>query len=1408
MPQTFDVEHVLANMSEQDKIALLSGIDFWHTHPIPEFNVPSIRATDGPNGIRGTKFFAGIPAACLPCGTSLGATWDRDLIYQAGELLGDECIAKGAHCWLGPTINMQRAPLGGRGFESFAEDPHLSGILAKSIILGCESKGVISTVKHFVGNDQEHERRAVDVLVTQRALREIYLRPFQIVARDAKPGALMTSYNKINGKHVVEDERMLNLIREEWKWNPLVMSDWYGTYTTIESMNAGLDLEMPGVSRYRGKFIESAVQARLIKQSTVDARARKVLEFVKQASQVQVSEVERGRNFPEDRALNRKLCANSIVLLKNEGILPLPREIKKIALIGSHMKSPAISGGGSASLEPYYSVSLYDACREALPNAEVLYQVGAYAHKMLPVIDRLLSNAIIQFYNEPMGKERHLISTEPVSTTAFQFMDYYAPGLNRALFWATLIGDFTPDTPGIWDFGLSVFGTANLYIDDELVIDNTTSQTRGTAFFGKGTVEVLGSKELVAGTTYKVRIEFGSANTTTMKTVGMVNFGGGAASLGACLRMNRDEMIENAVEAATEADYTILCTGLNKDWESEGFDRMHMDLPTGVDELISKVLKAAADKTVIVNQSGTPVTMPWADQARCIMQGWYGGNETGHGIADVLFGEVNPCAKLPLSWPVDVKHNPAYLNYASVGGRVLYGEDIYGGYRFYEKTGREVLFPFGHGLSYTTFNVSPNVTVAPEIFNMDVPTVATVQIKNTGKLAGAQILQLYISAPESSTPRPSKELHGFEKVFVQPGEEKTVNIQLDRYATSFWDEIEDMWKSEQGTKPHQEEWTLRRLRDLAGILGCSPHAMPVVSARLDAIRHGQCVPNVCSGVYLASIRRRIPSQYTWGAKILDAVERQERLLSESLCLNRGAPLFSQQASPSSVDEVDPESISRNDALKTPITGSDMILSWPIFPKEKSVSTFPMAAYSEKPDRFQTALPSLDPQRLLELREIFMTKIWTKNPIVDPDQLDFYIARVLENGVDWSASSCLVLLIFALAAIWGNYPDDETREVSYNEPSFSPPVTYLTISVPEHRMKESLTFLSMARKRISTAYLDDTLLGVQCLCLFGIWYQYNIEPIPGWKMFRTASMLWQTYRLKHREGKTVRSAQEESLEQRLYWTCLKSECEVRYELTDLPPCDLSLSDFPYSLPSFPTRQPSNDSAGWVFSNPSSTDLEAASSYYYLAQIFLRRLLNRVRNAVRVLSPDIDTPTINTLAETLTQLEDQLQQWVDCLPHTLRFNMPLESAPGPKEGELMKLSRERYVEVRELLCRAYLYLCIHVPLDPGMAALYGVKASEALLLAVYRIQTEVPFFRHPGSWGACRVRFNHALCLIAGFRAKLTQRPSAEYVTIPPDWADCVRVVIERLKIWGQEGGGIKELSVLLEWLMHGNLELSN
>ncbi|KAH8819162.1 putative beta-glucosidase [Xylogone sp. PMI_703] len=795
---TFDVEEVLSKLTNAQKVSLLSGIDFWHTYPIPELNVPSIRVSDGPNGIRGTKWFAGVLAACLPCGTALGATWDKDLLQQAGKLIGDESIAKGAHCWLGPTINIQRSALGGRGFESFAEDPHLSGILAARMIQGCESTGVQSTVKHFICNDQEHERRAVDTIVTPRALREVYLRPFQIVARDAAPKAMMTSYNKLNGLHVSQNPHLLDdLVRKEWGWDPLMMSDWYGTYSTTEAINAGLDLEMPGTTKYRGPAVEFAMSARLIKQSVLDQRARRVLQFVEHASRLGLSPEEGERNYPEDQALNRKVCASSIVLLKNDKkVLPLPQKIRKIALIGSHMKNPSITGGGSASLEPYYSISLYDAITERLgSSAQITYEVGAFAHKMLPMITRQMSNAYIHFFNKPSGvKDRVEVGLEPLYKTYFQLMDYKNPKLNFDLFYASVEADFTPDITGTWEFGITVCGTANFYIDDELIIDDTTVQRPGTSFFGKGTAEEFGRKHLVAGKVYKLRIDFGSQGTSKIKNLGTVSFGGGGARLGACPVVDVDETIEKAAKAAAEADVAILCTGLNSDWEGEGFDRPDMSLPPNVDRLISRVLSVAPN-TIIVNQSGTPVSMPWVSEASTIVQAWYGGNETGHGIADVLFGDVNPSAKLPLSWPNDIRDSPAYLNFGSTRGRVLYGEDVYVGYRYYDKVEREPLFAFGHGLSYTTFSLSSLIVTTDPKTNT---YTARLKVKNTGSHAGSEVLQLYISAPNSPTQRPKKELHGFEKVFLKPAEEKWVDVAIDKYAMSFWDEIENKWCREEG----------------------------------------------------------------------------------------------------------------------------------------------------------------------------------------------------------------------------------------------------------------------------------------------------------------------------------------------------------------------------------------------------------------------------------------------------------------------------------------------------------------------------------------------------------------------------------------------------------------------------------
>jgi len=323
---------------------------------------------------------------------------------------------------------------------------------------------------------------------------------------------------------------------------------------------------MPGPTRHRGSNVDLAISTRLIKPSILSERVRKFLEFVAHASKTKVAEIEGGRDYPEDRKLNRKICSDSIVLLKNDDhLLPLSKDIRKLALIGSHMKVPAVSGGGSAALEPYYAVSLYDGIVNKLKNTEITYELGAYAHKMLPVIDKMLSNGTIMFYNEPVTVvDRAIVCNEATRVTSFQLMDYTNnTQLNLNLFYATLTGKFIPDTTGVWDFGLSVCGTGDLYLDDKLLIDNTTSQQRGQTFFGAGTNELLRSIYLICGKTYSLRLEFGSSNTSKLKTIGAQSFGGGGARLGACLRVDAQEAITKAAAAAADADFAIICTGLN-----------------------------------------------------------------------------------------------------------------------------------------------------------------------------------------------------------------------------------------------------------------------------------------------------------------------------------------------------------------------------------------------------------------------------------------------------------------------------------------------------------------------------------------------------------------------------------------------------------------------------------------------------------------------------------------------------------------------------------------------------------------------------------------------------------------------------------------------------------------------------
>lgn len=717
--------------------------------------------------------------------------------------MGKEAIAKGASVLLGPTVNMQRSPLGGRGFESFSEDPVLAGNLCAASVNGIQSTGVAATPKHFVCNDLEDKRMSSNSIVTERALREVYLLPFQITQRDAKPMALMTSYNLVNGTHASENPKLLqHILREEWGFDGLVMSDWFGIYSTTEAIKAGLDLEMPGPANLRGMQLELALSCGKVLKHHLDARVKEVLRLIKRVLPLQIQEnaEEKTIDSPETAALLRSISAGSQVLLKNEGsILPFKKE-KTTAVIGPNAAFAAYCGGGSASLLPYYTVTPLEGIQAKAKNVQ--YELGVPGWKRLPLLSKVAKlpsgepGLTMKIFLDPPSKtDRTPLDELTITETTVNLFDYKHPAINTHLFYGDIDTTFTPEETYEYDFSCSVAGTAKIFVDGKLVVDNMTKQRPGDSFFGSGTEEEIGSIKLEAGKTYSVHVEFGTLPTITFKRDGVTSFGAGGLRIGCYRKVDNQVELERAVNLAKKVDQVVLVAGLNSDWESEGYDRSHMDLPPGSDDLITAVL-AANPNTVVVNQSGTPVTMPWAGQAPAILQSWYGGNETGNAIADVIFGDVNPSGKLSLSFPKRNEDNPAFLNYNSDDNRVIYGEDVYIGYRYYEKTGRDPLFPFGHGLSYTTFSLE-NLKIAASDDRDDIAVL--IDVRNTGKAAGAEVVQVYVSPVSPSIVRPKKELKGFAKVEVAAGETKTAEVKLSKkYITSFYHEGRDTWVSEKG----------------------------------------------------------------------------------------------------------------------------------------------------------------------------------------------------------------------------------------------------------------------------------------------------------------------------------------------------------------------------------------------------------------------------------------------------------------------------------------------------------------------------------------------------------------------------------------------------------------------------------
>ncbi|KAJ5932274.1 hypothetical protein N7516_006763 [Penicillium verrucosum] len=799
----FDVDKVLREATVAEKVGLISGKDAWHTYDIPRLGVPSIRFTDGSDGARGTGF-----DVSLPCGTALGATWNRELVRQGGELIGLEVKASGAQIWLGPTVNIQRSPLGGRNFQSFAEDPLLSGKLAGSYIGGAQSKDIVSTLRHFVANDQEHERMAVDVRITERALREIYLLPFQIALKKSKPGVIIASCNKVNGLHVSESPALLeDVLRREWGFKGMIMSDWHGTYSTVEAINAGLDLEMPGPSRLRGKLAELAVSSRKVSHATLDARARNVLNLVKRCERVEYafSSAKSNQYVPADGSTNRRLARESIVLLKNDsGILPISyNKVDEIALIGPNLKNGAYCGG-SAQFSSSHVVTNYEGIVNRLSHkgrynwdqvedAKINYDIGVHTWGFLPLLgsqitspDALVKGLRMFFFSEPPSTpKRKIVDIMDITDSIWDLTEYSHAKLGPE-FWVDVEGTFCADETGDYEWGIACCGTASLFIDGAMVIDNTTTQQPGNSFFGRGSTEKKAVMHIEEGQNYKIKVEFGSLPTLKIHKEGVVAYGGaGAGRIGVWPVSDPDKTIPRAAALAARCKYTI------EEFESEGFDRPTMDLPESIDRLIAAVLDANPD-AIIVTQSGAPINMqPWASRAKAMVHMWYGGGYMGTGLADVLFGDASPSGKLPVTFPNAIEDTPAFLNFESERGRTVYGEGVYVGYRYYEKLKKSVAFPFGHGLSYTTFALS-ELSISPR--------AVTLSVHNTGMFKGAAVVQLYISpSPTNTVSRPMKELKGFTKIFLDTCQCEEVVMRLDRLSTSFWDETLGCWLSEKGT---------------------------------------------------------------------------------------------------------------------------------------------------------------------------------------------------------------------------------------------------------------------------------------------------------------------------------------------------------------------------------------------------------------------------------------------------------------------------------------------------------------------------------------------------------------------------------------------------------------------------------
>jgi beta-glucosidase len=778
------IDELLRECTIDEKAAMVAGVDMWHTAAVERLGIPALKVTDGPIGARGERWTGGKSAA-FPCGTALAATWDLDLVREVGARIGNEAVRKRCHVLLAPTVNIHRHPLAGRNFECYSEDPYLTARIAVAFIDGVQAQNVGCSVKHFAANDSEHERMTISSEVDERTLREITLPPFEAAVREAGAWSVMGAYNKLHGTYCCEHPWLLDeLLKQEWEFDGVVVSDWYATHSTAPSANAGLDLEMPGPPQWFGPKLADAVRAGEVDEKRLDDMARRILLVLERAGALDAPTPgpEESVDDPVDRDVAQRAASGSFVLLQNRGnTLPL-ENLATIALIGPNADIPHVMGGGSARVPTHDLVSPLVGMRHRFADVEILHERGCTNHKITPSLDtRFVDGALqIEYY---AGRERtgDPVLVEDTQRAYFTWMGPVGGGVPDD-FSVRLHATLVPPESGAWTMSIVQAGRARVLVDGDVVLDNWNPTERGEAFYGMGSKELVDTIDLVAGTRYDLVVEaIPAAPALGGLSVGLEPPAG-------------DDLVDRAVEAARRADVAVLVVGSDGQWETEGNDRESMTMPGAQDELV-RAVAAANPRTVVVVNAGSPVSMPWAEDVAAILQCWFAGEEWGNALADVLSGDVSPSGKLPTTFPVRLEDTPAFTTYPGEQGYVRYGEGVFVGYRWYDTRKIEPQFPFGHGLSYTTFELgelSWNVNTGDARVRIQVP------VTNTGARRGAEVVQCYVRDVDARVARPPQELKAFTKVWLDPGETQTVTFDLDRRAFAFWDIERHDWTVEPG----------------------------------------------------------------------------------------------------------------------------------------------------------------------------------------------------------------------------------------------------------------------------------------------------------------------------------------------------------------------------------------------------------------------------------------------------------------------------------------------------------------------------------------------------------------------------------------------------------------------------------